>query len=420
MRILHTSDWHIGHTLGRNKRYDEHAAFLAWLAETLEAEAVDALVVAGDVFDNGSPTNRAQELYYDFLFRVAKSAKDAKSRCRQVVVVAGNHDSPTFLNAPRALLRALDIHVVGSAEEDAAAEVIALRGAGNIGGAPEVLVCAVPYLRDRDIRESAAGESVEEKDKNYLEGIRAHYAAVLAAAEEKAAALGNAALPIIATGHLFAAGGGVTADDGVRELHVGSLARVPAEAFPERFCYVALGHLHAPQVVDGDGTRRYSGAPLAMGFGEAGREKSVAIIDIDDRAGVNVRTLAVPVFQRLERISGNWEELDARLTGLVAAGENIWLDVEYTGEELLPDLHARVVALTAGSGAVPLKIGNRRLANLALAQNSATETLDDLDPAAVFDRCLDAQGIAESERGELRSAYAEIIHTLYERDEHAH
>ena len=95
MKILHTSDWHLGRTLYGRKRYEEFEAFLAWLTETIREREIDALLVAGDVFDTSTPSNRAQELYYRFLCRVVAS------HCRHVVVIAGNHDSPSFLNAPR-------------------------------------------------------------------------------------------------------------------------------------------------------------------------------------------------------------------------------------------------------------------------------------------------------------------------------
>ena len=121
MRVLHTSDWHIGRTLYGRKRYEEFEAFLTWLAETIQQNAIDALLVAGDVFDTSAPSNRAQELYYRFLCRVAASS------CRHVVVVAGNHDSPSFLNAPKELLKALDVHVVGSSTESPEDEVLVLR-----------------------------------------------------------------------------------------------------------------------------------------------------------------------------------------------------------------------------------------------------------------------------------------------------
>ncbi|HQP27484.1 MAG TPA: exonuclease subunit SbcD, partial [Candidatus Syntrophosphaera sp.] len=176
MKILHTSDWHIGRTLCGRKRYEEFEAFLFWLEETLHQEQVDTLLVAGDVFDTGAPSNRAQELYYRFLSRVATSS------CRHVVVIAGNHDSPSFLNAPRELLKALHVHVIGGISDNRDDEVLVL---SKEAGSPELIVCAVPYLRDRDIRVAEAGENIEDKERKLIEGIRSHYAEVAALAEQK-------------------------------------------------------------------------------------------------------------------------------------------------------------------------------------------------------------------------------------------
>ena len=165
MNILHTSDWHLGRTLYGRKRYDEFEAFLAWLVETIHQRAVDVLLIAGDVFDTSLPSNRAQELYYQFLCQVAASS------CRHVVVIAGNHDSPSFLNAPKSLLRVLDVHVVGAVTDHLEDEVLLLN---DEDGRPELIVCAVPYLRDRDIRVAEAGESIEDKERKLIDGIREH------------------------------------------------------------------------------------------------------------------------------------------------------------------------------------------------------------------------------------------------------
>ncbi|MFO7704906.1 MAG: exonuclease subunit SbcD, partial [Halopseudomonas sp.] len=274
MNILHTSDWHIGRTLYGRKRYDEFEAFLTWLAQTIEDHAVEALLVAGDIFDTSAPSNRAQALYYRFLCRVAGSA------CRHVVVIAGNHDSPSFLNAPKELLKALDVHVIGSATPDPQDEVLVLR---DQQGVVELMVCAVPYLRDRDIRTVAPGESVEDKEQKMLDGIRTHYAAVVSAAQQQRQACA-ATVPLVGMGHLFTAGGQTIDGDGVRELYVGSLAHVTAGIFPSSLDYVALGHLHVPQKVGGLEIIRYSGSPLPMGFGEAKQQKSVCLVSFAQHA----------------------------------------------------------------------------------------------------------------------------------------
>ena len=408
MKILHTSDWHIGRTLYGRKRYEEFEAFLTWLAETIQQHEVDALLVAGDVFDTSTPSNRAQELYYRFLCRVAAS------HCRHVVVVAGNHDSPSFLNAPKELLRALHVHVVGSASENREEEVLVLTNANET---PELIICAVPFLRDRDIRVAEAGESIEDKDRKLIEGIRRHYAEVTALAEQRRRELG-AAIPIIAMGHLFTAGGQTVDDDGVRELYVGSLAHVTAGIFPANLGYVALGHLHVPQKVNGSEVMRYSGSPLAMGFGEAKQQKSVCLVEFAG-AQAAVRLIDVPVFQQLERVKGNWDELAARILALAATGSRAWLEVIYQGEEVIGDLRERLDAALSGSAMEILRVKNSRISDRVMGQMHDEETLDDLNVNDVFARCLAAHEVPEEQRPELLRAYQETVASLLADDTRA-
>ena len=405
MRVLHTSDWHIGRTLYGRKRYEEFEAFLTWLAETIQQNAIDALLVAGDVFDTSAPSNRAQELYYRFLCRVAASS------CRHVVVVAGNHDSPSFLNAPKELLKALDVHVVGSSTASPEDEVLVLR---NDQDTPELIVCAVPYLRDRDIRVAEAGESVEDKERKLIEGIRTHYAAVAALAEQKREELG-VDIPIVGTGHLFTAGGQTVDGDGVRELYVGSLAHVTAGIFPACFNYLALGHLHVPQKVNGSETIRYSGSPLPMGFGEAKQQKSVCQVEFHSTAA-SVQLIDVPIFQKLERVKGDWEGISNRIIELSATDSQGWLEVIYDGTEVIGDLRERLEAAISGTQMEILRIKNNRIIERVLGQIHEEETLDDLNVNDVFERCLAVHDVPEEQRPELLRAYQETVSSLYEDD----
>ena len=405
MRVLHTSDWHIGRTLYGRKRYEEFEAFLTWLAETIQQNEIDALLVAGDVFDTSAPSNRAQELYYRFLCRVAASS------CRHIVVVAGNHDSPSFLNAPKELLKALDVHVVGSSTESPEDEVLVLR---NDQDAPELIVCAVPYLRDRDIRVAEAGESVEDKERKLIEGIRTHYAAVAALAEQKCEELG-VDIPIVGTGHLFTAGGQTVDGDGVRELYVGSLAHVTAGIFPACFNYLALGHLHVPQKVNGSDTIRYSGSPLPMGFGEAKQQKSVCQVEFHSTAA-SVQLIDVPVFQKLERVKGDWDGISNRILELSATDSQGWLEVIYDGTEVIGDLRERLEAAMSGTQMEILRIKNNRIIDRVLGQIHEEETLDDLNVNDVFERCLAVHEVPEDQRPELLRAYQETVSSLYEDD----
>ena len=415
MKILHTSDWHLGRSLYGRKRYEEFDAFLSWLAETIQQEQIDVLLVAGDVFDTTAPSNRAQELYYRFLCRIAASS------CRHVIVIAGNHDSPSFLNAPKELLRALDVHVIGSTTESREDEVLLLQ---SQDGSPELIVCAVPYLRDRDIRVAEAGESIDDKERKLIEGIRAHYAEVGVLAEQKRLSVKEASgvsVPIIAMGHLFAAGGQTVDGDGTRPLYVGSLAHVTSAIFPECIDYLALGHLHVPQMVNGSEVMRYCGSPLPMGFGEAKQEKSVCIVEFSNNESSNtqvpqVTQIKVPLFQRLARIQGSWDEISAQILELSVTQDRAWLEIIYDGEEVIADLRERLEDAISKTEMELLRVRNNRIIDRVLNRIHDDETLDDLNVNDVFERCLDAHEVAKEQRPELLLAYQEIIYGI-ENDE---
>lgn len=405
MKILHTSDWHIGRILYGRKRYEEFDAFLAWLVDTIHKNEINVLLVAGDVFDTTAPSNRAQELYYRFLCRVAGSS------CRHVVVIAGNHDSPSFLNAPKELLKVLNVHVVGSISEDLEDEVLVLR---NNQGTPEVIVCAVPYLRDKDIRVAEVGESIEDKERKLIEGIRNHYANVAALAEQKRNELG-VNIPIVAMGHLFTAGGQTFDGDGVRDLYVGSLAHVTASIFPTCFNYLALGHLHVPQKVNNSEIIRYSGSPLPMGFGEAKQQKSVCQVEFHSN-DTSTQLIDVPVFQKLERVKGDWVDISNRILELKVIDSKCWVEVIYEGDELIGDLQERLETIISGTKLEILRVKNNRIIDRVLKQIHEKDTLDDLNVNVVFERCLSVHDIPEDQRQELILTYQETLSSLYEDD----
>ncbi len=407
MKFLHTSDWHIGRSLYGRKRYDEFSAFLDWLAGFIEAQKIDVLLVAGDIFDTGTPSNRAQELYYGFLCRVSASC------CRHVVIIAGNHDSPSFLNAPKEILKALQVHVVGAFTGNPEDEVIILK---SPSGRPEAVVCAVPYLRDRDIRVAEAGESLDDKNIRLIRGIETHYAEISRLVEEKQKTCGD--IPAVALGHLFAAGGRTLEGDGVRELYVGSLAHVGKEIFSSGFDYVALGHLHLAQKVGGENHIRYSGSPIPMGFGEAGRGKSVILVEFEGR-DPDIREFSIPCFQVLERISGGMEKITGRLFELKAQVSRAWLEIEYTGRDVVPDLRLRMEEAVADTAMEIRRIRNRQVMDRILQKKEAEEELDNLSVNEVFTRLLDTYEVDVEKRPALIQAHQEILTLLYEQDTHA-
>ena len=408
MRILHTSDWHIGRSLCGRKRYEEYNSFLIWLTETIQQNDIEVLLVAGDVFDTTAPSNRAQELYYQFLHKVSTST------CKHVVITAGNHDSPSFLVAPKELLKVLNVHVVGNGAGDLNDEVLVLYDQQHV---PELIVCAVPYLRDKDIRTAEAGESINDKERHLLEGISKHYTAVGLLADNKRLELGMD-IPIVGMGHLFTSGGRIVDDDGVRELYIGTLAHVSADAFPKSFNYTALGHLHIPQKVNKLDTIRYSGSPLPMGFGEAKQKKRVLIVDIDHDT-TTVKQIEVPVFQPIESIQGDWEDIYNRITDLSVENTNVWLEIVYTGDEIISDLQDRLSMSIEDTPLEIIRVKNNLVIERALEQVSIEDSLDSLSEIDVFERCLSDHNIPEEQRQDMMIAYKEILLSIQESDSQA-
>ncbi|MCK5847729.1 MAG: exonuclease SbcCD subunit D C-terminal domain-containing protein [Caldisericia bacterium] len=407
MKILHTSDWHLGRTLYGRKRYTEYEAFLEWLIEQIKIKGVDILLIAGDIFDTSMPSNYAQELYYGFLC-------NASNCCSHIVVISGNHDSPSFLDASKELLKTLNVHVVGSMSSKIDNEVIVLKKANT----PECIVCAVPYLRDKDIRIAEAGESIDEKNIKLAIGIQKHYESVCNIALKKQIHIKekyDVNAPIIGMGHLFAAGGRTVQGDGVRELYVGSLAHVSKDVFPKCIDYMALGHLHVPQKVGGSTFCQYSGSPLAMGFGEANNTKKVILLDFKNNEML-ISDVEIPCFQKLVSITGDLQEIVTRIEELKLKNSNAWLEIEYTGTEILPDLKNQIESETNDTEMEIRRIKNTRIIDKVLNRTNIDETLDDLDVNDVFMRCLEANEVDEDKKEEFLAQYKEIVKLIKEED----
>jgi len=294
MRVLHTSDWHLGKRLEQCERTDEHQHFLDWLVQTIQAQKIELLVIAGDIFDTSSPSNTALKQYYDFLWHLRGTC------CRDIVIVGGNHDSVATLNAPKELLRYFNVHVIGGATAEIQDEIIPIT---NEEGEVKLVVCAVPFLRDKDIRLSVPGESYEEQETRLKEGICGHYQNLIPHIQPYK----NQRIPVIATGHLFAAGS--SASDSEKEIHVGNLGQICGDQFPIDFDYVALGHLHRPQKVSGMPHIRYSGSPIPLSFSEVEDKKIIIILEFADGALSQLEEIEIPVCRKLVRFKGDLDKI---------------------------------------------------------------------------------------------------------------
>ena len=406
MRILHTSDWHLGRSLLGKRRYPEFAEFLDWMLRCIDEQQIEVLIIAGDIFDSTTPSVLAQDQYYNFLAEAS-----TKSSCQHIVVIGGNHDSASFLNAPGAILKSLSVHVVGQACDDIKDEVLVLE---NKQGEAGLIVCAVPFLSDRDIRRYVPLESLEDKDQRVIEAYHQHYQEVADYAKQLA---DKHKVPMVATGHLFMTGGLTSEGDGVRDLYVGTLGQLKTDLFSANFNYVALGHIHQHQKVSGFNHIRYCGSPLAMCFDEITRPKKVLLVDFDEAHAAEVTEITVPVFQRLTKISGDLSHLLSQIDTLKATKESIWLEVTYRSDELQPNLRAILTEHIKDSEIEILKLINRQRRDQYLQSENELEALEELSVEDVFARLLDRQNIADEQRSEILNTYKEALHRLHQEQE---
>ena len=407
MRLLHTSDWHLGqHFMGKS-RQAEHQALIDWLLLQVDEHAVDAVLIAGDIFDTGTPPSYARELYSQLVVRLHAAGVT-------LLLLGGNHDSVAMLGESRDLLACLSATVVAAADDAAAqVQVLARRNKGEAG----CVVCAIPFIRPRDVLQSQAGQSAEEKQGALQAAIQAHYLAVFEAAKRRQtdleAQLGRA-LPLIATGHLTTVG--ASASESVREIYVGALEAFPTSAFPPAD-YIALGHIHRPQQVGGLNHIRYSGSPIALSFDEARQQKEVLLVDLHADGLKTVTALPVPRFQPLMALSGNLAELAVAFKTAASEGraeQPVWLEVTVAEDDYLGDLPARIEALAEGLPVEVLRIRRQRGSAAARLDAAASETLDELSPHEVFARRLQQETLDEDLQQALSERYRRVVASLQE------
>ncbi|TVU62222.1 exonuclease subunit SbcD [Vibrio atlanticus] len=375
MKILHTSDWHLGQNFYNKSRKNEHERFLQWLLEQVTDHDIDAIIVAGDIFDTSTPPSYAREMYNKFVV-------DSNKIGCQLVLLGGNHDSVSVLKETQQLLKYMGADVIPNTNEDHATQVVELKGKG---GEVEALVCAIPFIRPRDVLTSQAGVSGVERQKQLGDAIKQHYKDVYDAAVEKRDTFANRdTMPIIATGHLTAMG--VKQSDSVRDIYVGNLDGFAADGFPNAD-YIALGHIHRPQVVAKREHIRYCGSPIPLSFDELKSQKQVCVVEFVEGERT-ISQLSVPTFQPLAEIKGDLSEIESQLNQYIGLeeGQSVWLSIEVQAQDYLSDLQERMRALTEGLNVEVLQLRRaRERRNQSLEQESA-ETLAELTPMDVFEK----------------------------------
>lgn len=317
MIFIHTADWHLGNQMHEIDRHEESQNFLRWLKNLIVEKNAETLVVAGDIFDTSNPSVDARRLYYTFLASLVDTC------CKNVIIVGGNHDSAVMLDSAKELLEVLNIRVVGSINNLLPSQMcFELKDSGeNVCG----ICMAVPFVREVELRNLLSDGEKCPDEELYLKVYQKLYTLVFEEAEK----LRNGrAIPVIATGHLYANDlegrlsdkkANEKCDDGMKVLDVlGTLGNVPSSVFPP-VDYVALGHIHYSSVVAKNPAIRYSGSPFVMGFDEANRPHHVLCVEIEktgEKSNLNVEKIETPETNLYRRISGTLAEIKAELEEL--------------------------------------------------------------------------------------------------------
>nr|WP_262914179.1 exonuclease subunit SbcD [Portibacter lacus] len=406
MKILHTADWHIGKNLHKVPLQSEFKMFLEWLLGIINDEAIDVLLISGDIFDYANPAAEDRKTYYEFL----KSLVDTNTK---IIITGGNHDSAGFLNAPREVLKALDIEVIGEATHPINQEIIPIV---NDDGSVEVVIAAVPFLKDKDLRNRNEAEKFESRVDEIRYGIQNHYHQLAEIIKDQ-----YPNVPSIAMGHLYTVGSDPSESE--RDIHMGNEAAVDAKIFSDAFDYVALGHIHRPQIIGKNEFIRYSGSPIALSFSEKKDIKSIIILTVDEGEIQKPKLIEVPKNRTLDRISGNLEEVRLALEDyensftLPAFLEIIVKEKEYSSVilsdfEELKTLHQDQPNYKVIKSKVDFEHGAKDIDALFLEG----ENIEDLKPTEVFAKKMESENIDDASKELMNEAFLELLSIVMNED----
>lgn len=386
MKFIHTADWHLGNRMHDVDRKSEFENFFSWLKEEIMAEKAETLVISGDIYDTVNPPVDSRKQYIQFL------ASLCGTDCRNVVVVGGNHDSGNLLDSEKDILEILNIHVVGSlcgtSTEKMVFELFDMDG--NVNG----ICAAVPFARESELREFFDGEC---EDGSFSDkAFSALYGKVF---EEAKKLRGERQIPIIATGHLYAAdlegrfeglNREVKTDDGIRVLDVvGNLGSVHAGVFPKELDYVALGHIHYSTMVAKNPRIRYSGSPFVLGFDEANLPRHVLSVEVSSGEEPLVSKIEVPRFCEYRRISGDSKTIRTELSKYISkvSEKDTFIEIFYKkeiGVNIHEELEDIISALPENVSVVSRKVQDSGMIFSSGLGNFQMEELKTLSPEEIF------------------------------------
>lgn len=400
MKILHTSDWHIGKQLHKYDLSEDLSMFFEWLIDTIKREGIDLLLVSGDIFDQANPSQAAYKQYYDILEKLI--ALDCK-----IILTGGNHDSASVLNAPAQLLEAFNIRVIGGATESLDDMFITVDTKGE-----SVTVAAIPFLKDRDVRKSVAGETYADKIEQFKEGLRTYFADVNAHYKNH-----HADSVFLVMAHLFVQGGQLS--DSERDIQIGNQAGVEVEMFEGIPDYVALGHIHKPQVISRSQNIYYCGSPIPLSFSEKEDQKQANIITVENNEIINVEIIQIPKYRNLLTFEGSLEAVTHKINTYSETTALTSLVEVIVNEEAESIERRQAFETFVNSNPNPqLEIVKSRL-NFKSKIRGATDAFEvgtdvsDVTPMEMFEKKLELQGgMDPGHVEELKNAFREILEEL--------
>ena len=407
MKVLHTSDWHLGQYFHKQKsRHQEHAQFIQWLLQQVKLHQIDAVIIAGDIFDIGAPPSYARKQYAELISHMHAL------NC-QLIILAGNHDSVSMLDESKPLTEHLNVHIISDIDTaDISQQVIVLK---NRQGIDAALVCAIPYLRPQSLISSTAGQSSLVKQQALQEAITEHYQQTYRIALKMREAM-KRPVPIIATGHLTACHIQKTGSE--RDIYIGTLEAYPASAFP-RADYIALGHIHRPQVVAQQSHIRYCGSPIPLSFDELNHNKQVLIAEFDGATLEQVDEINIPTFQPMQVMKGTLTSIQSQLDACEFNLEQpkVWLKIEVDlSESTRAEMIRQIEVWTDQYPIEILQNSVMKQVDAKLMRRTPHEALQDLKPEEVFEKRLSQEQVESEDKkaqvNRLRTSFKRIVHQI--------
>jgi exonuclease SbcD len=399
MKILHTADWHIGKKLHKYDLLSDFELFIDWLVAFIEQEKIDVLLVAGDIFDLANPSNESKKIYYQSLVRL-------KNTGVEIIITGGNHDSPALLNAPKNVLKELQINVVGELPKNLKEVLIPIH---NNQQKIEVVIAAIPYLRNTSLQGDEVAKTYDERVSNLRKGIQTYYQKIATIAEEK-----YPTIPCIAMGHLFAKG--VSTSESERDIQLGNQASIEASEFGNYYSYIALGHIHKPQQVKGEIPIFYSGSPLPLSFSE--RVDTKRILVIDTAVSFEPISVEVPSFRKLISVSGSLSSVKEKLNALRSVSTlTDLIEIEIIENQYDPQISYQLTEFLDEFSSPKMEIVKHRIRFTEVTQKIGDVIenqlqLQEMKVQDVFDKRLEDMDLPNDKRELLKMAVDELLEEI--------